>query len=456
MRQGEVKKRCDSYFHKPEFRALEKKLLKAKSLKRLRDLATSFTNGDHGGLSYVDTGVRYLRGQSITEYGLDLEKDELYVSEEDHIRMIRAEVIPGDVVLTIAGSIGNACVIKGIERANINQAIVKIRPSDEILSDYLALFLNSHLGKFQTERLANGAVQLNVNFSETGDINIVVPSLKTQRALVSEMEAALAKRQSMLAEAEKLFTNIDDIVLPKLGIKPFNEIHRSVYAIRLGETDNRLDAYANQPRFHYLRKTLKEKYSAIELSSIALDIFSGTTPLAGGDAYTDEGNGIPFVRSGEITSDGLVSENHDVFLKPLVHERTMKRSQLKQDDLLIAIVGATIGSVGIYKSDKPANINQAIAAVRLPTDKVLPEFVSWYLKSSVGQGMLDFLKRPVARANINLEEIGQILVPIPTLAIQKEIIKNVETRRAQARQLRKEAERQWQEAKEKFEKALLG
>lgn len=92
-------------------------------------------------MKYVEHGIRYLRGQSVTEEGLDL-KDELYISTEDHGRMIRAEVIPRDVLLTIAGSIGNCCVVRGIERANINQAIVKIRPSVHVDSDYLSIFLN--------------------------------------------------------------------------------------------------------------------------------------------------------------------------------------------------------------------------------------------------------------------------------------------------------------------------
>jgi hypothetical protein len=41
----------------------------------------------------------------------------------------------------------------------------------------------------------------------------------------------------------------------------------------------------------------------------------------------------------------------------------LKSSQLKFNDTLIAIVGATIGQVAIYESDKEANINQALTRV---------------------------------------------------------------------------------------------
>ncbi len=44
-----------------------------------------------------------------------------------------------------------------------------------------------------------------------------------------------------------------------------------------------------------------------------------------------------------------------------------------------------------------------------------------FLRSSFGQFILDRIKRPVARANINLDEIGSMPIPLPPLAKQKEI-----------------------------------
>lgn len=112
----------------------------------------------------------------------------------------------------------------------------------------------------------------------------------------------------------------------------------------------------------------------------------------------------------------------------------MKRSQLRRDDVLIAIVGATIGAAGLYESDGPANINQAIAAVRFPTNRVLPRFVVAYLHTPSGQGTLDYLKRPVARANINLEEIGEIVIPVPPLPKQRELLAKFNAARVARRQ----------------------
>lgn len=422
----------------------------------LKSLSRSFTNGDHGGINYIENGIRYLRGQSVTEQGLEL-TDELYISVEDHTRMIRSEVVPGDVLLTIAGSIGNCCVVRGVERANINQAIVKIRPLSYIDSDYLSIFLNSKYGKFQTSRLANGAVQLNVNFSEVGDIKVLVPSLETQRSLVAEIEAAQQARKQKLAQADELLSSLDAYLLDQLGLTAPEESDHQVFAIRVGQIKTRLDSYSNQPRFRKLIQLLQShEFPVAQLSSVATDIFSGITPKSGGNAYTDELQGIPFIRSGEITKDGSVIENHAVFIKPEIHKSLMRRSQLQQGDLLIAIVGATIGSVGVYNRSTPANINQAIAAVRLNSSQVLPEFARWFLASPIGQTILDYLKRPVARANINLEEIGEIFILIPPLDIQRSVIEQVERTRLEMRKLRQQAETEWEAAKTCFEHKLLG
>ena len=122
---------------------------------------------------------------------------------------------------------------------------------------------------------------------------------------------------------------------------------------------------------------------------------------------------------------------------------------------MIAIVGATIGSVGIYDQKEPANINQAVAAVRLPRTAVFREYVRYYLQSAIGQQLLDYFKRPVARANINLEEVGEIPIVIPSEAVQREIVAEVQRRRTAARTLREAAETGWAAAKAAFEARVL-
>ncbi len=70
-----------------------------------------------------------------------------------------------------------------------------------------------------------------------------------------------------------------------------------------------------------------------------------------------------------------------------------------------------------------------------------PEYVRAFLLTSVGQKVIDRIKRPVARANINLEEVGSFNIPDLSLSKQSEVIKAMDTAYAAKKQKEIEAKR---------------
>ena len=190
------------------------------------------------------------------------------------------------------------------------------------------------------------------------------------------------------------------------------------------------------------------------MKNLSTKITSGATPLAGGDAYTDQNNGIPFVRSGNINPDNKIDFDSLLYVKPEIHNKKLKSSQLKKGDLMIAIVGATIGQVSIYENDREANINQAIALIRLD-EQVNSEYAKEFLYSKIGQIQLDRIKRPVARANINLDEVGSLQIIYPSKDKQNEMVGKIRKIRARAKELRQEAESVVAGAQKQVEQMIL-
>lgn len=302
------------------------------------------------------------------------------------------------------------------------------------------------------------AGQPNINKEEYKSLVLPIPrDIDEQCKLVAAMNAARALRRAKLTQADALLAGLDAFLLATLGLSPPPKDDLSVYAVRATELGRRIDAYSNQSRFRklftYIRSTSHRVETFERLASV---IFSGTTPLAKGDAYVEPPDGVRLIRSGEITSDGEVTPSSEVHVATAIHDGPMKRSQLQRGDLLIAIVGATIGAAGVFNRSEAANINQAIAAVRFSGADVSPEFACLYLRSCIGQAFLDYFKRPVARANINLEEIGEIPVLVPTATLQQQVVAEFHRRRDEARRIRAEAEAGWQAAKRWFEEQLLG
>jgi type I restriction enzyme S subunit len=326
--------------------------------------------------------------------------------------------------------------------------------------EFLVIILRSNLILNQTKYLMTGNTLPRLQTSDIENLFIPLPTRKVQQQIVDLYNRAVEKKQAKEWEAATLLADIDNYLLKELGIKlPPKDI---TIQGRFYEVDvtcligRRYDPYYHQPHFEKAFSEIeKTQYPIKTLKEISVLITSGITPLAGGDAYTSSSEGIPFVRSGDIDINGDIDFEKLLYLKPSVHGGIMKSSRLIKNDILIAIVGATIGQVGIYKYECDANINQAIALVRLK-DEISFDYVKEYIKSSIGQLNLDRLKRPVARANINLEEISSIEVILPPIGKQNEIAKYIQSVRTKAKQLQEEAKEVLEKVKIEIEKMIIG
>lgn len=322
---------------------------------------------------------------------------------------------------------------------------------------YVVLRLDCILEQM-AQRSAGGNYPAITEF-ELKKILIPVPSIDTQKKIVDIYTTILKAKQAKDREAKSLLDSIDSFVLKNMGITlPSKNTYTKKNIVTLSQlVGNRYDPYYHNEYFEKAFKCLKEtsNYKLVRLSNIATLITSGITPKSGGDDYTDSEHGIAFIRSGNIDIMGEVDFDNLLYIKREVHDTRMSSSKVQEGDIMIAIVGATIGQVGIYHSSREANINQAIALVRLK-DGYNPEYIKEVIKSSIGQLNLDRLKRPVARANINLEEISSMLIPVPRIEIQNEIVKSIISIRLQAKRLQEEGFELLEKAKREIEKIILG
>ena len=143
------------------------------------------------------------------------------------------------------------------------------------------------------------------------------------------------------------------------------------------------------------------------------DTTSGGTPLKSKLEYYENGN-IPWLRSGEV-DQGLVYKSEE-----MITEKGLKNSSAKifpKDTVLVAMYGATAGKVGLLKFE--ASTNQAICGI-LPSDKFIPEFLYFYLRSQT-QKMID-LSSGGAQPNISQNIIRKLKIPTPPKNIQQQVI----------------------------------
>jgi len=111
----------------------------------------------------------------------------------------------------------------------------------------------------------------------------------------------------------------------------------------------------------------------------------------------------------------------------------------------------------IYPNLSPAEKNKVKnTKYEYYKEGVKVSYIKEILKSNIGQKSLERLKRPVARANINLAEIATIQIPLPPVETQNKIAEKINQIRVQAQKLQQEAKAVLETAKKEVEQMILG
>lgn len=355
--------------------------------------------------------------------------------------MVRAEVLPCDVLYTIAGSIGNACVVGGIDRANINQAIVRVRPFNHIIPQYLADFLNSSLGRLQGRRVANGGVQLNINFSEVRSLRILVPPLDKQHRLVDELAAARASHHSSLVEATRLLDSIDDYLLAELGItlppEPENTIANRMFTAQRRELAGwRFDPQALHPEREACITELQRKpfHPLHKAASFCRDL---RTEIPEGAIYVGLEN---------------IESNTGRYIPSNDKESVSSAFAFRKGQVLFPKLRPYLNKVFFAPFDGLCSTEFHV----LEGITIRSEFLALFLRSNLVVKQTKHLMSGNTLPRLQTEDIKTLLIPEVDDLVQQRIIGKAEHWMAEAERLRAEAKTELEAAKRRIEAMLLG
>ena len=184
--------------------------------KLLNDSRAALTGGaTPRGAEYPDDGPKFVRVQNVKPMRLEWNsEDDPCISSRAHAKLLRSQLRESDVVFTITGSYGVAAVVqKGFPPANINQHSVKIEVNDEIMPEYLSLFLNSALCRPQLDRAVTGSSRPALDYKAIKNLRILYPpDKKTQKTLVDDAFEKLEKAASLRCEADAMSYTLVDIL----------------------------------------------------------------------------------------------------------------------------------------------------------------------------------------------------------------------------------------------------
>lgn len=172
---------------------------------------------------------------------------------------------------------------------------------------------------------------------------------------------------------------------------------------------------------------IPSSWSWCSLGQLAQLITKGSSPKWQGVGYVDGSDGLLFITSENVGNFTLRKLDTPKYVEARFKEAE-PRSMLRRDDILINLVGASIGRTAIYNLETEANINQAVALVRMVDPKIKPslDYLLKYLNSDMAVDLMLESRVTTAQPNISLTDVNGFPIPLPPLAEQHRIVTKVD------------------------------
>lgn len=306
-------------------------------LSEISHLITKGTTPTTLGFSYKTKGVRFLRAQNIINGKVNFFDDDLYIDDETHQALSRSQIQNGDLLVSIAGSIGRSGIVNSNnDKLNCNQAVAIVRLKKEVCSAYIAHILNSRNVQNQIFNSTVTGVISNLSLTQLGGLTIKLPPLAEQKRI-----------------AELLDTADRIIRLREQAIAKLDELAQSVFE-NLLSTNDKIE-----------KKCLSEL--TIKVDSI------NPSELYGEDEFT-------------YIDIGSVNNEHKVIVNPSfvkgVDAPSRARQLVKINDVLISTVRPNLNAVAmVMKEFKWPIGSTGFCVLRCDERKILPDIVFAIAKS---------------------------------------------------------------------------
>ena len=378
--------------------------------KKLGEVCNRITDGSHNPpKGVVKSENIMLSSQNVQNDHLDMSNIR-YISDVDYrLENQRTQASKGDVLLTIVGTIGRACVLKGTEgNLTFQRSVAVLKPSKEIISRFLMYFLFSQNSSLNAT--AHGAAQKGIYLKQLGNIGIFYPPLSEQQSIVDYLDSAFAKIDAMKANAEKALNEAK--ALFQASLKEMLEPKEGWEEKKLGDVIEHLRTGLN-PRTH----------------------FKLNTPDAEGFYIT-----VRELKGFTIEPDEKTDKVNRAAIK-----RINERSNLKIGDVLFSGTG-TIGKTALV-SELPEkwNIKEGVYAMTPKHSELDSKYFIYYIGSEFFLRLVNDKAAGTGVRSIPMKELVKLPISIPPLTEQHSIATTLDSLKSKVDRLQANYEKFSQE-----------
>jgi type I restriction enzyme, S subunit len=323
-----------------------------------------------------EEGKRTIRIQNLT----DPTKPYNFTKREVPERLY---VQPGDLLVSWSATLGVFEWI-GPDVAVLNQHIFRVLPNEiRVDKRYLCHGLEGAL--LEMQRHLHGATMQHVNRGEFLATKLYLPPLSDQQRiadLLDRTEVLRAKRRAALAQLDTL---TQSIFIEMFGDPTTNS--RGVQSVPLSEVTSRItDGTHLTPKF--------------------ID------------------SGVPFIFVKNF-KNGQIDFQTDKFISAEEYAALHRRCPVEKGDVLYTIVGATYGQAVAIGTFTKFAFQRHVAHLKPDAKKIFPEFLGIVMALPFVKKQADRWARGAAQPTVNLTELRQFHIPLPPMAMQREVANRV-------------------------------
>jgi type I restriction enzyme S subunit len=430
------------------------------------------------GHTFQSEGIRFIKVENVKNNRIVTENIKDFISEEAHQSQARSQLESGDVLFSIAGTIGETCIVKEEDLpANTNQALAIIRGTKTtFLPDFLKLQLDSFVANAVRDKARGGAMN-NVSLGDLKELLVYIPPLEEQKRIVAKVDELMRLCDEL--EVRQQARRASRVRLNNATLAPLNNAaslapHEFEQATaRLA--DNSVALYDSAETVGRLRSTIlqlavqgklvphdphdepasvllkrigaereaneeKQRKRKVELPSISLHSSPFTIPsrwlwtrlgqlsklieYGTSEKASLDSKGVPVFRMNNI-EDGRVLHSNLKYVSPKIKD--LPRLYLQSGELLFNRTNSfeLVGKTGIFKgeSDKFTFASYLIR-IRLFDSCIFPDYVNLAMNAAYFREtqINTEVTQQCGQANFNGTKLANVLIPLPPLEEQKRIV----------------------------------
>ena len=371
--------------------------------------------------AYLTEGVPFVRVQNIRG-GFEIQKNEMvYISEEDNGRLKNSQLFVDDVVLSKVGNtIGYyARVDEELQRCNISENNIGIKLSAYSVAKrhYILAFLNSVYGNVLTLRKISGNAQPKLNVSDISEIPIPQKDVYFENGVSS----LVLQSRKLKHQSTAIFAQAENLLLDTLGMANFSPSTEAINVKSFKDSfaaTGRLDAEYYQPKYEQIMSHIAAQSHARlnKLVSIQKSIEPGS------DAYTDDNDGLPFLRVADYSKYGLTPPQKSLSSAFVLENKDELDALKPKKNTILFSKDGSVGEAYCLRED--ANFITSGAVLHLAVldpDEVLPEYLTLALNSKLVKMQAERDAGGSIILHWRVGEVENVVVPLVDMPTQEKI-----------------------------------